>query len=206
MTLQAELYKAVDELRSISNIGLHYKNHPGDVERYERVRAIAARLAALADGSDDEAMIRDTFEADWTHVTPIVGADVVVLRDGEMLLQKRADTGLWGLPGGTIDIGESSAEAALRELKEEVGISGEVVRLMGIYDSHKVGSRSKLQHYYLIFEVDSAEIPYPASSEVTEVAFFSQDNLPDLHFGHAVLVPMLFRQLHGELPIPYFDK
>lgn len=206
MTLQTELYRAVDELRSISNLGLYYKNHPGDVERYERVRAIAARLAALADGHGDVDLIRQTFESDWTHVTPIVGADAVVVRDGKVLLQRRADTGLWALPGGTIDIGESSAEAALRELGEEVGIGGKVRRLMGIFDSNKVGSRSKLQHYYLVYQIDSAETPTIASSEVTDVQFFDEADLPALHFGHATIVPIIFRQLRGELAIPYFES
>ena len=40
---------------------------------------------------------------------------------GEVLLQKRADNGYWGLPGGKVDIGESVAQGAIREVLEETG-------------------------------------------------------------------------------------
>ena len=52
---------------------------------------------------------------------------------GEILLQKRADNGWWGLPSGYVDVGESVEQAALREIWEETGIRTRVKRLVGIY-------------------------------------------------------------------------
>lgn len=50
-----------------------------------------------------------------------------------MLLEKRRDCGLWGLPGGRLDPGESVIQAGIREVKEETGLSIRIVRLIGVY-------------------------------------------------------------------------
>lgn len=52
---------------------------------------------------------------------------------GEVLLQRRGDSGRWGFPGGAIEPGESIQQAAVREVKEETGLDVEVGRLIGIY-------------------------------------------------------------------------
>lgn len=53
--------------------------------------------------------------------------------DGEVLLQRRSDNGLWGLPGGSVEIGESVSVAIRREVQEETGLVVEVDRLVGVY-------------------------------------------------------------------------
>jgi 8-oxo-dGTP pyrophosphatase MutT (NUDIX family) len=52
---------------------------------------------------------------------------------GELLLIERTDNGLWALPGGGQDLGESVVEAARREVREETGIDVEITGLSGIY-------------------------------------------------------------------------
>ncbi|RJL32193.1 NUDIX domain-containing protein [Bailinhaonella thermotolerans] len=61
------------------------------------------------------------------------GSAVVVDGQGRVLLHRRRDSGLWALPGGVMDVGETIAEAVAREVAEETGISVEIVRLIGIY-------------------------------------------------------------------------
>jgi 8-oxo-dGTP pyrophosphatase MutT (NUDIX family) len=61
----------------------------------------------------------------------------VIIRDseGRILMEKRRDCGLWGTPGGKIEPGESVAAAAIRETREETGLTIEVTRLLGVYSN-----------------------------------------------------------------------
>ena len=56
---------------------------------------------------------------------------VILNERRELLLQRRSDNGQWGLPGGSVEIGESVTEAIQREVEEETGLRVEVVRLVG---------------------------------------------------------------------------
>lgn len=64
---------------------------------------------------------------------------VIFDRRGHVLLQKRADGGQWGLPGGSMEIGESLHDAVAREVHEETGLTVTPGRLIGVY------SRPELQ-------------------------------------------------------------
>jgi 8-oxo-dGTP pyrophosphatase MutT (NUDIX family) len=64
----------------------------------------------------------------------VPSANVVVADDaGRILLVCRADNGNWALPGGGVEIGESLAQAAVRETREETGVDCEISGLSGIY-------------------------------------------------------------------------
>ncbi|MCP2338594.1 NUDIX domain-containing protein [Actinomadura rupiterrae] len=68
----------------------------------------------------------------------VPSVNVVVTNDkGEILMIRRTDNDNWALPGGAIDLGESIAEAAIRETKEETGIDCEITGLVGLYSDPK---------------------------------------------------------------------
>jgi 8-oxo-dGTP pyrophosphatase MutT (NUDIX family) len=60
---------------------------------------------------------------------------VIFDRRGRLLLQQRSDGGQWGLPGGSVEIGESLHDAVIREVSEETGLTVVPGRLIGLYSS-----------------------------------------------------------------------
>ncbi|MCC6168983.1 MAG: NUDIX domain-containing protein [Caldilineaceae bacterium] len=62
-----------------------------------------------------------------------LGVTVAVMQEGTILLTKREDLEIWCLPGGQIEAGESLAQAAIRETREETGLEVRLTRLIGVY-------------------------------------------------------------------------
>ena len=78
-----------------------------------------------------------TLERDATRAIGVRSAVSAVIFDrrGRLLLQQRSDGGQWGLPGGSVEIGESVRDAVVREVREETGLIVAVRRLIGVYSA-----------------------------------------------------------------------
>lgn len=66
---------------------------------------------------------------------PSLCASAVVIDSGRVLLMQRKDLGLWSLPGGHVDAEETVAQAAVREVAEETGLTAALTRLVGVYSA-----------------------------------------------------------------------
>ncbi len=212
MALQDDIYLIADELRAVANQGLYFDTDAYTRKRYERVLLASARLvAALEQTPVDE--VRQVYTGNLAHMSPPSGVDVAVFRGAELLLIQRRDNGLWALPGGFVEVGETLAEAAAREFREETGAKVRIRSLLAILDSRIWRSSVKFQLYHHIFlgEVDNAVTVTPSTdgegstAETLAAAFFSKDNLPELHAGHVYWIPLIFRLHQGELEPPYLD-
>lgn len=111
-----------------------------------------------------------------TYKRPALTADCVVFdRAGRLLLIKRGHApfkGKWALPGGYVDYGERVEDAALRELKEETGIEGRIVRLVGVYSDPKRDPRGHTISTAFLVRPKSAKA---ASGDDAEHAEFVAD-------------------------------
>lgn len=205
MSLTDTVYQIADELRSIANMGLRYSNTPFDKERYERILSASARLVADLEGRAEEDVLK-VYQDNMGHISPNSGSEAVVVRDGKILLIQRGDNGLWAIPGGLVDVGEPVAATAQRELWEEAHLEGKVTRLLGFFDSLRWRTQTKVQLYFVTFQVDAPDgTPSPAPPETLDVGFFAEDELPPLSPGHDTRMSLIFKQIRGEAPVPYYD-
>ncbi len=206
MSFQDEIYMIADELRGIANEGARYADNDYDRQRYGRALSLSARLVSSIEQwpADD---VMEEYKQSLAHVTSFVSAEAVVLRDDRILLIKREDNGLWAMPGGGTEVGETWAQSAERELREETGVDGTAKKLLGVFDSRIWGSDSKYHFYAGVWLVEASDDRAPiAGPETTDVGFFAESDLPaGLSPGHVRRVPMAFKLAHGDLPAPYFD-
>ena len=87
--------------------------------------------------------------------------------------------GEWALPSGFIEVEETPEEACLRELNEETGLEGEIIRLVGVYSQ-----KSQVYKKVLIigFEVKAHGHPSPGSDSL-EAKYFPLDEIPEVAFS-----------------------
>lgn len=120
---------------------------------------------------------------DWVHFSdPKVAAAVLVERDGQVLLVRRANSpqrGLWTLPAGFVDAGEDPARAAERECEEETGLAVRVTKLLDVLfgQEHERGA-----HILIVYQAEILGGDLHAEDDVDRVAFFPRNNLPPLAF------------------------
>ena len=122
-----------------------------------------------------------------------VGKDKIILnftcgilsQSGKILLQKRADKGTWGLPGGAIELGESSVEALVREFYEETGLKVTVKKLLNVYtkysDSYPNGDEAQvLTILYLVSSKTYSFTNFFTSDETLELGFFDHKDIQNI--------------------------
>ncbi|HEX74704.1 MAG TPA: NUDIX hydrolase [Dehalococcoidia bacterium] len=116
------------------------------------------------------------------YKNPLPVALAIAVKDKDFLLIKRGlppRQGMWASPSGFIEIGETAEEACLRELKEETGVSGEILKLVGVVrreDKEVYGDMLIVE--YLV-KVANEELK--PGSDVEDVRLFSVDELPDYY-------------------------
>ncbi|HLF09262.1 MAG TPA: NUDIX domain-containing protein [Dehalococcoidia bacterium] len=172
------LYLIADEMRGMATLAKQFGN-VYEAERAHRIMEIAARVAALADDRPT-AEIQAFFEAEpWLRISPAVGVDAFVVNtDAEILLVQRRDNSRWCMPGGVAEIGQTFAEAVLRELWEEAGLRGEVKRLLGVFDGRIWGSPDKVHLMNMVFQVECRDLSPKPGLETLDARFFPRDRLP----------------------------
>ncbi len=99
-----------------------------------------------------------------------------------LLLVKRSvdpQKGLWCLPGGFIELGETPENAALRELYEETGLTGKIQKLLGVITNPNKLYDTVLLVGYLVTECTGSLV---AGDDASDIGFFSYCNLPEIAF------------------------
>jgi 8-oxo-dGTP diphosphatase len=114
---------------------------------------------------------------------PILGVNVAIIQEGKILLTKRRDFEIWCLPGGEVDNGETLAEAAKREAREEVGLEIHLERLVGIHSRPQWLSCGSHVVVFSASVIGGKLVIQP--QEVMEARFFARNELPkEMLLGH----------------------
>jgi len=203
-----QLLRWSEALSGIARTGLGFTQSLYEQERFEEILRVAADIRVAADegpGGDPEA---EGLVEEWLasvgagiagYVTPKVAVGAAVGNDkGEILLVKRADSGVWLYPTGWADVGYSAAEVVVKEVEEETGIDVEVVRLIAVLDGLRIGI-SRIPLYSLVFQcrpVGGTLKAHPL--ECADVGWFPLDGLPAPLAGAERWGTHVFAALRGD--------
>ena len=198
--MRAALQKWFRQLRSISQYGLTYTKDPFDKERFEQVGQVASEIAARLIGAE-ASVVEQALRLETGPPTPKLDVRAAVFDGDRVLLVREASDGAWSLPGGWLDVGESPAEAAKREVKEESGYDCTLLKLFAFLDRDKHGHPPMLLHVLKVFFVAELVGGQPqVSLETTEVGFFSLVDLPPLSTARVTREQLVRAYRHRENP------
>jgi ADP-ribose pyrophosphatase YjhB (NUDIX family) len=176
----------VKQLQAIAQDGLTYGTDDYDVGRYEQLRDIAAEILAVHSTGELEGAHR-LLELERGPATPKVDVRAAVFDGGRILLVKEPDDGSWSLPGGWADVGETPAEAAVREVREESGYRVRAVRLLSAYDRDRQGHTPIPYHVYkLVFLCEVMDRTPARAVDADGVGFFGEHELPELSLSRVI--------------------
>lgn len=140
---------------------------------------------------------------------PGLAVNVAVLHENKILLTKREDFETWILPSGGVEEGESIAQAAIRETKEETGLDVELQKLVGIYS--RMGNMSPVHAVLFIAKPIGGEIKCQ-EGETIAVEWFAFDKIPSpLSVGHKKRIEDAIAGISGvavlqEINVPSFPE
>ncbi len=141
---------------------------------------------------------------DYPH--PSVTVDVVIFTlredDLQVLLIKRAHPpceGMWAIPGGFVDVGESLEKAALRELEEETGVREVYLEQLYTFGDPGRDSRGHVITVAYFALVPVSAIDPRAGSDAAETGWWSVYDLPSLAFDHADILSYALERLRYKL-------
>ena len=167
------------ELQSLAQAGLTYGKDVFDLERYTRIREIAAEMLTQPSGLPLEA-VKGLFCNETGYQTPKLDTRAAIFSEDRILLVQEKD-GRWSLPGGWCDVNVSVGENTVKEVREEAGLTVIPVRVIAVQDRERHNLPRYAYGVCKIF-VQCAVIggSFAENSETIQSRYFAEDELPPL--------------------------
>ena len=131
---------------------------------------------------------------------------VVTNNADEILMIRRTDNDNWAVPGGAIDLGESVAQAAVRETREESGIECEITGIVGIYSDPKhvllyTSNGEVRQEFSIVLTARPLSGQPTPSSESSEVRWVPVSEVRDYTMDRSMRIRINDYLAHNESPV-----
>ncbi len=187
------------ELQALAQAGLEYGHDKFDLERYERIRDIAAEIMARhTDLPMDK--VRDLFCNESGYHTPKLETRAAIFQGEKILLVQESD-GLWALPGGWADVDITVGENTVKEVREEAGLEVTADLVIALQDQHRhnrpVNAYGVCKVLVLCSLVGGSFQP---NLETLDSGWFALDELPPLATGKITeeQIRLCFDAYHAE--------
>lgn len=135
------------------------------------------------------------------YKVPKITVDGILIQNKEILLICRNHApfqGMWALPGGFVNYGETTENAVVREFFEETGVTTKVVQLLDVLSDPKRDPRGHT--ITIVYLLKKMRGTLHAGDDATTAKFFKVDELPALAFDHKKIIKETLERIsHGIL-------
>ena len=194
------------ELQALAQAGLTYGKDIYDLERYHRIREIAAEMVSHKTELSLET-VTDLFCNESGYQTPKLDTRAAIFSEDKILLVHEND-GTWCLPGGWCDVNISAAENVVKEVKEEAGLDVTAELVIAVQDREKHNRpvyANKICKIFFLCTCHGGE--FQENSETTEIGYFGLEELPVLATAKVTedQIKMCFEARNAEHWVTVFD-
>lgn len=194
------------ELQSLAQAGLYYAKDAFDIERYKRIREIAADIISYKSDIPVE-KVKNLFCNEIGYQTPKLDTRAAIFEDDKILLV-RENNGTWSMPGGWVDVDVSVKENTIKEVKEEAGLDVTADLVIAIQDREKHNLPVYAYKVCKVFVLCSAVGgSFVKNIETIESKYFAIDDLPALatEKNNEEQIKMCFDAYKSEHWVTLFD-
>lgn len=169
------------ELQALASGGIQYTKDRFDVDRFLRIREIAAELVS---GAAERPLpeIQQLFEENDGYQTPKSDTRAVIFNERDEVLLIHDYDGKWALPGGWCDFNQSVASNVIKEAREEAGLEVRPGRLVAVHDHRRRNNPNSFFHVFRFFVLcERLSGEFTENDETTESGYFPLSALPELN-------------------------
>lgn len=194
------------ELQALAQAGLYYGHDKYDLERYARIREIAAEMVAQQTESPLET-VKGLFCNETGYQTPKIDTRAAIFQGESILLVQENDL-RWSLPGGWADVNISLKENTVKEVREEAGLEVTASLVIALQDRNRHNfplSAHGICKVFVLCELVGGS--FQPNLETVDSGYFTLDQLPPLSTDKVTedQIRMCFDAYHAEHWVTQLD-
>jgi len=135
---------------------------------------------------------------------PLVGVGAIIIEAGRVVLMKRGHpplAGEWSIPGGVLEVGETLRDAAVREAREETGLTVEPGDLLGVFDRVLLDDGGRTKYHYVLIDFLCRRVAGEpqAAGDAAEARWFTREEAASLPLAKdtAEVIRLGFEKING---------
>lgn len=194
------------ELQALAQAGLFYGHDKYDLERYERIREIAAQMAAQQAALPLD-KVKNLFCNETGYQTPKLDTRAAIFQGDKILLVQEEDL-RWALPGGWVDVNLSVKENVVKEVWEEAGLDVTADLVIALHDRNRRNEPPSIYGICKIFVLCTFRGgAFRPNLETVDSGYFALDALPSLSTEKVTReqIAMCFDAYHADHWITQMD-
>lgn len=181
--------RILEEIKSIAQNGLYYAKDEFDKKRYERLLKICCQEYADSLKIDIEAT---NFLKELGQITPKIGINAAIIKEGKLFIAKRKDDLCWEVPGGWAEVGEAPRQSIEREVIEETNLRVKALEVIEVFA--RLSGEQLFTSYHILFRCELIGGEFKPSNETSEVKWIKKEEIENIqwHKDHFELAKKAF--------------